>query len=109
MSDFIGFWYTLRILNEEVPSDIKDREPNTLYAGTGAKIQVVYRTYLPDNGRDGSGDVGLPKYTATLDDGTELSSQDVIDKFNRPLVKGPASGMTLERWRALCNAPDNDQ
>ncbi|MGH3365273.1 MAG: hypothetical protein ACRDOW_11165 [Nocardioidaceae bacterium] len=64
--------------------------------------------YLPDRGRDGSGDVGLPTYTATLADGSELSADELRDKFNRPLLGGTPGGMSVEDWRALCSAPDND-
>ena len=100
--------YTLRILNEDPPADRSQRKPNTLYAGMGNKIQMVYRLYLPDHGRDGSGDVGLPTYTATLADGTKLSAEEVRERFNTPLTKNLPSGLTVEQWRALCNAPDND-
>ncbi len=100
--------YTIRIANVDAPADPGDREPNTLYAGTGAKIQVVYRVYLPDPGCDGDAGVGLPSYTATLADGTELSAEQVREQFNRPLLQGVAPGMKVEDWLALCNAPDND-
>ena len=100
--------YTLRIVNMEAPADPADREPNTLYAGVGNQIQVVYRVYQPDQGYLGDAGVGLPSYTATLADGTELSADAVREQFNRPLLKGVAPGMPVEQWRALCNAPDND-
>ena len=100
--------YTIRISNVDKPADPADREPNTLYAGTGAKIQVVYRVYLPDAGRLGDAGVGLPAYTATLADGTELSAEEVRERFNRPLLEGVAPGMPVKQWRALCSAPDND-
>jgi hypothetical protein len=100
--------YTLRIATVEKPADPADREPNTLYAGVGNRIQVVYRVYQPDQGYLGDAGAGLPFYTATLADGTELSADEVKKQFNRPLLQGVAPGMPVERWRALCNAPDND-
>ncbi len=100
--------YTLRISSVVAPEDPADREPNTMYAGTEGQIQVVYRVYLPDAGHLGDAGVGLPTYTATLADGTELSAEEVRDQFNRPLLKGVDPGMPVEQWRALCNAPDND-
>jgi hypothetical protein len=100
--------YSLTIANVDAPEDPADREPNTLYAGVGNKIQIVYRVYLPDVGCDGSGDVGLPTYTATLADGTELSADDVRSRFNQPLLQGVAPGMPVAKWRALCESPDND-
>jgi hypothetical protein len=100
--------YTLRIANLDPPADEADREPNTLYAGTGRQWQFVYRVYQPDQGCLGDGGVGLPTYTATLADGTDLSAEEVCEQFNRPLTGGIAPGMPVERWRALCAAPDND-
>jgi hypothetical protein len=100
--------YTIKIANVDAPAEAADRAPNTLYAGSGAKIQIVYRVYLPDAGRDGDAGAGLPAYTAILADGTELSAQEVRGQFNRPLLQGIAAGMKAEQWRGLCNAPDND-
>ena len=100
--------YTLRIVTSDAPADPADREPNTLYAGVGYQIQVVYRVYQPDQRYLGDAGVGLPSYTATLADGTELSAEEVREQFNRPLLQGVAPGMPVEQWRALCNAPDND-
>ena len=100
--------YTLRIANVDAPADPADREQNTMYAGTGAQIQVVYRVYLPDAGYLGDAGVGLPTYTATLADGTELSAEEVREQFTRPPSEGIAAGISLEQWRALCNDPEND-
>ena len=100
--------YTIRIANTGAPADAAGREPNTMYAGTGAQIQVVYRVYLPDQGYLGNASAGLPSYTATLADGTELPAGQVRERFNRPLLQGVAPGMPVKQWRALCNAPDND-
>lgn len=100
--------YTLRIANMDAPADAANREPNTMYAGVGVQIQVVYRVYLPDIGYLGDAGVGLPTYSATLADGTELTADEVKEQFNRPLLQGVAPGMPVEQWRALCNAPDND-
>jgi hypothetical protein len=100
--------YTIRIANADAPANPADREPNTMYAGTGAQWQIVYRVYVPDQGYLGDAGAGLPAYTATLADGTELSAEVVRKRFVRPLPKGVAPGLSVERWRALCSAPDND-
>lgn len=100
--------YTVYILGKEAPTRSEDREPNTLYAGTQGLLQIAYRVYLPDVGMDGSGGVGLPAYDAELADGTTLSPAEVKAQLNRPMSEGIKSGMSVEQWRALCNAPDND-
>jgi hypothetical protein len=100
--------YTVYIVGEDAPARKQDRKPNTLYAGKQGLLQMAYRVYLPDVNRDGSGDVGLPRYEAQLADGTKLSADGVREKLNRPLSAGLPSGMTVAQWKALCNAPDND-
>lgn len=100
--------YTLRILREDIPEDDADREPNTLYASREGEFQAVYRVYQPDQGYLGDAGAGLPTYTATLADGTEMSSEEVREQFNRPMLAGIAPGMPVEQWRALLNSPDND-
>ena len=100
--------YTVRIANADVPADPADREPNTLYAETGAQFQIVLRVYVPDQGYLGDAGAGLPAYTATLADGTELSAEEVRERFVRALPGGTAAGMSVKDWRALCSAPDND-
>jgi hypothetical protein len=109
--------YAIHIVGEEAPSSEQDRKPNTLYAGTQGLLQMCYRVYLPDVGCDGSGGVGLPTYSATLPSShelcsvlkkNELSADEVKEHLNRPMSQGIKSGMNLEQWRRLCNAPDND-
>jgi hypothetical protein len=100
--------YTIHIVAEDAPARRKSRKPNTMYAGKAGKIQMVYRVYLPDVGRDGSGDTGLPEYDVTLANGKRLSAAEVRRKLNKPVTKGIPPGMTVEKWRALCSAPDND-
>jgi hypothetical protein len=109
--------YTLRIVAEEIPARKEDRKPNTLYAGREGDFQMVYRVYLPDVGRDGSGDVGLPKYEAELPHEHKLrdllkkhklTAEEVQEHLNKPLTEGVPSGMTTEDWLKLVNAPDND-
>jgi len=87
--------YTVRIVAEEAPAHEEDRKPNTLYSGDDGDFQMVYRVYLPDVNRDGSGDVGLPRYEVELADGTTLSAEEVRKQFNRPMT-AVSAGMTLE-------------
>ncbi len=109
--------YTVHIVGEEAPERKEDRKPNTLYAGTQGLLQMAYRVYLPDVGRDGSGDAGLPTYEAELPHTHKLGdllkkhrldAKDVKEHLNRPMSEGIKSGMTVEDWLKLVNAPDND-
>lgn len=109
--------YTLRVVAEEVPEDPAQRQPNTLYAGHQGLLQMCYRCYLPDIGRDGSGDVGLPSYGVELPSDCELakklhkqilSAEEVQEYISRPMSDGIKAGMTIEAWRALTDAQDND-
>ena len=109
--------YTVHIVGEEAPERKEDRKPNTLYAGTQGLLQMAYRVYLPDVGRDGSGGVGLPTYEAELPHTHKLrdllkkhklSAEEVREHLNRPMTQGIQAGMTVEDWRKLVNAPDND-
>ena len=101
--------YTINIVAKDPPAKAEDREPNTLYAGTPDALQMCLRVYLPDLGRDATGDVGLPGYEGVAADGTRLSAEEVRKQWNDPMSEGIKSGMTVEQWKKLRDAPDNDQ
>lgn len=67
------------------------REPNTLYlsvAGQGVNIvSILYRVYIPDDGRDATGDVGLPDIDIVLSDGTvaHMTASCTRDQEVQPL------------------------
>ncbi len=100
--------YTIRIVAKNAPAHDKDREPNTLYAGTQGQLQMLLRVYLPDAGRDATGDAGLPGYEGIAADGTRLSAEEVRTHWNQPMSEGIKSGMTVDQWKQLRDAPDND-
>jgi hypothetical protein len=100
--------YTIRIVASDAPANKADRVPNTLYAGTQGSLQMCLRAYLPDVNRDATGDVGLPHCEGVAPDGTRLSADEVQEQWNQPMSAGIKSGMTLEQWTQLKNAPDND-
>ena len=102
---------------EEIPKRKEDRKPNTLYTGSQGLVQMCYRVYLPDINRDGSAGVGLPTYEAKLPREHKLSdllkkhtlnADEVKEHLNRPMSQGIAAGMTVEQWKKLRDAPDND-
>ncbi|MCJ8169550.1 DUF1254 domain-containing protein [Atopomonas sediminilitoris] len=110
--------FRLKILAEDAPSDSRERQPNTLYAGAqGDKIQMVMRIYLPDNGKDGAGfgsaygpqrGFGLPRYHGLLADGSKLSAAEVIQQFALPMNDALEQPVTPEQWQGLVNNPSND-
>jgi hypothetical protein len=65
------------------------RAPNTLYTGTGQNGApnyggtFIYRIYIPDNGRDQSGGVGLPTVTLESTDGGP-APESACASFQKP-------------------------
>ena len=102
----VGRAFTLRVVAGERPPGA--RLPNTLYCDPAKPLEMVYRTYLPDAGRDGSGDVGLPSYEATLADGTALVGHEVCDELGSPVEGSTAPGLSAEMWHKLLADPGND-
>ncbi|AUM12123.1 DUF1254 domain-containing protein [Ketobacter alkanivorans] len=110
--------FTMRIVAKDAPSKTAKREPNTLYVGTdGAELQFVNRIYLPDQGRDGAGwgpagkpwgGRGLPTYTGTLADGTQLSSEEVVKTFGRAMTGATEQPVSAQQWQSLIKAKGND-
>jgi hypothetical protein len=72
--------YTLRIVAGPKPAP---RAPNTLYMD--API-ILYRVYVPDDGRDLAGDAGLPAVTLRQADGTtsDLTATCAPDQATTP-------------------------
>ncbi len=99
---------SVNVVAKEAPSNKKNREPNTLYAGPEGLLQMDLRVYLPDVARDATGDAGLPADEGLLADGARLTTEEVLEQWNRPLTEGIKAGMTLEQWNELKSAPDND-
>lgn len=66
--------YRVAVVADEVPT-AADRAGNTLYGRT-AEQQLIYRVYVPDDGRDQWGDAGLPVAQVVEADGTVLEGDD---------------------------------
>ncbi len=49
---------------------------STVLDGGAAEQQLIYRVYVPDDGRDVTGDGGLPEAELVLGDGTVLTGED---------------------------------
>jgi hypothetical protein len=58
--------YTLTVIGQPPPAAGRPRAANTIYAGTPGlawlpqELQLLYRVYVPDDGRRPTGDAGLP-------------------------------------------------
>jgi hypothetical protein len=108
--------YTLRVLADDPPKDSAARAKNTLYVGRDElPLQAVFRVYVSDESYDGpgwaSGDApstlrGL-SYEGELADGTKLSAEEVVKRFNRPMGFAPQQ-MPTDQWYRLVDATDND-
>jgi len=87
--------YTAFIEHAPIP---EKREPNTLYSGSGqngvpnTSGTFIYRLYMPDEGRDDTGDVGIPAITVepTTAPKTPLSEpSSPCSTVEKPPVAGP--------------------
>lgn len=67
--------YRVRVVARDVPGAGADRVGNLLYGG-GADQQLIYRVYVPDEGRDLLGDAGVPQVEVELADGTVLDGDE---------------------------------
>lgn len=73
------------------------RAPNTIYTGSGQKVgdvtppnvngTFIYRVYIPDAGRDETGDVGLPTVTLQSANGGR-APKSACRTFSRPAAPG---------------------
>lgn len=96
--------YTIEIVNEPAPTG--PRRSNTLYAGVpGQAIQkLLYRIFVPDKGRDVTGDAGLPQHEIRLADARTLTGQAACDAIKaNPTRDIPLLRLTVpaDRYRAM--------
>lgn len=97
--------FTLTVLPEAKPSN---PAPNTLYVGpTGATPNTfVMRMYVPDQGQDVTGGVGLPGFEVHLADGRVLSGTEACNAINPNATHKilTPTGVTADQWTALRDA-----
>jgi hypothetical protein len=98
--------YTVYVVRGEVP---EEPAPNTLYTGQTdptERIGMSQRNYLPDEGRDGTGDVGLAKVTLNLADGRTLEGEGACAMLD-PTFDKSTSTFPPELWKQLvADSPD---
>ena len=99
--------YTVTITGEPAPEDPNDREENTVYAGFADQdipgFGILYRVYVPDDGRDPSGGVGLPRLSIELADGTII--EDEAQACTILNVTGPPTVNELQESGDLGDPP----
>lgn len=96
--------YTIEIVNEPPPAG--PRLSNTLYAGVPGQAtqKVLYRIFVPDKGRDVTGDTGLPQHEIRLADATTPTGQAACDAIKaNPARDIPLLRLTIpvDRYRAM--------
>lgn len=101
--------FTLHVVHGFQP---QNPEPNTLYIGNHAtkheRIHLAMRTYLADEGYDGTGNVelyakegnGLPLVTLVLPDGERLTGPQLVDILDAR-KEGDPNGYQLDQWLTL--------
>jgi len=110
--------YSVEILNKAPDAEraIGERSTsgggNVLHTpgyGRANQQAILYRIYLPDDGKAPDGGVALPEPELTLPDGTVLSGNEACNmlKTRQPLqITLDAVGVPPSKYRSLINQPD---
>ena len=92
--------YVVDVLDELAPDRAELRKANTLYARSDEPmVQLYYRVYVPDQGKDVAGGVRLPEPELVQADGTVVSGSDLCNQLVVP--EGTLRDRTLPRDRYL--------
>lgn len=98
--------YTFHVVSGPIPAH---RAPNTIYTQTTdpeTRLGMSIRNYLPDRGRDGTGDAGLPRLTLNLADGSRLHGSAACALLD-PIEDVSTSTFPPALWKGLVAAsPD---
>jgi hypothetical protein len=98
--------YTFHVVSGPIPAH---RAPNTIYTQTtdpDTRLGMSIRNYLPDRGRDGTGDAGLPKLVLDLADGTKVRGKQACGMLD-PIEDVSTSTFPKPLWKSLvAAAPD---
>jgi hypothetical protein len=98
------------VLDAPVPADPATRAANTLYAEPegGAPIELAYRVYEPDPGRDLSGDTGLPRAVLRLADGSVVGGEQACTQVNDPNREITVQTIPAALWQSARSSPGCD-
>lgn len=99
--------YVVHVASGQPPSN---RAANTIYTGSsdpGAEVALVIRHYVPDRGRDGTGDAGLPTLRLRLADGRNLSGEEACRALGADTTSQAPAGFPAQLWTKLIGeSPD---
>jgi hypothetical protein len=100
--------YTATVLDAPVPASSRAR--NTLYAqpDAGKPIELLYRVYEPDRGRDLAGGTGLPAAELVQANGSVLRGAAACRAVNDPDRSIPVQTTPAPEWQAAVRAPGCD-
>ncbi|MGW0638325.1 hypothetical protein [Nocardia salmonicida] len=81
--------------------------PNTLYAGVPGqeRTTLIYRLYLPDNGRDITGGVGLPRPELRLASGEVLTGDKLCEAVGAATTTPKVDVLAMDKYLSLRDAP----
>jgi hypothetical protein len=92
------------------PPETGAREPNTIYGNQSGDrpIELLYRVYEPDPGRDLTGGTGLPAQELVRADGTTASGDAACAEVNDPNREIPVDTIPADLWRTGRSTPPCD-
>jgi hypothetical protein len=101
--------WTVTVLADPPPAH-DARRPNTLYASQSptAPIELLYRVYEPDPGRDLTGGTGLPDPELLHADGSTAAGEAACAAINDANREIPVDTVPAPAWQAARSAPGCD-
>jgi hypothetical protein len=101
--------WTVTVLPDPPPEN-GARQPNTIYGNQSgsAPIELLYRVYEPDPGRDLTGGGGLPEAALVRADGTTLTGEAACAAINDPNREIPVDTIPAELWQTGRSTPPCD-
>jgi hypothetical protein len=84
--------YLVTLASGPPPEESNSSNDNVLYggpSGAGSVGLMVYRVYVANSGKDGSGGVGLPRVTLHMADGTTVQGEDACEILSLGVEEPP--------------------
>jgi hypothetical protein len=102
------FW-TVTVSPDDPPSGY-ERPRNTIYGGQSetAPIELFYRVYEREPGRDLTGGRGLPRHRLVLADGSSTTKKGACDAINDPDREIPIDTVPEQLWERGRSTPPCD-